>query len=37
MQENDLEALLFGLQKFEDCDQLVMIVDNNSDVRDMEL
>ncbi len=37
VQENDLEALLFGLQKFEDFDQLVMIVDNNSDVRDMEL
>ena len=37
VQENDLEALLFGLQKFEDFDQLVMFVDNNSDVRDMEL
>ncbi|MEZ4941644.1 MAG: hypothetical protein R3D58_12265 [Saprospiraceae bacterium] len=35
--ENDLEALLLGLSKMKGLDQLVLIADNYSDVRDMEL
>lgn len=35
--ENDVEALLFGVEQYEDFDQLILIADNNSGVRDIEL
>jgi hypothetical protein len=35
--ENDLEAILYGLSKSDSLNQIVLIADNNSTVRDMEL
>lgn len=35
--ENDFEALLTGMNRFEDFDELILIADNNSCVRDFEL
>lgn len=35
--ENDVEALLKGMNRFEDFDELVLIADNNSCVRDFRL
>ena len=35
--ENDVEALLFGVSQYEDFDQLILIADNNSAVRDVAL
>jgi hypothetical protein len=35
--ENDLEAILYGLSKSDSLNQIVLIADNNSAVRDMEL
>jgi len=36
-EENDLEALLFGLKQYTDFQEVVMVLDNKSDVRDMAL
>jgi hypothetical protein len=36
-EENDLEALLAGARKMQGTDELILIADNYSDVRDMEL
>lgn len=35
--ENDIEAILKGLQAFPDVEQVVLIADNNSEIRDFEL
>lgn len=35
--ENDLEALIYGMQKRSGLDELILIADNYSDVRDMPL
>lgn len=35
--ENDMEALLFAQAKFPQCEQLVLIADNKSDMRDFTL
>ncbi len=36
-QENDVEALLFGMKKFPKYETVVLIADNTSDMRDFEL
>ncbi|MDW7695543.1 hypothetical protein R9C00_26850 [Flammeovirgaceae bacterium SG7u.111] len=35
--ENDIEAMLYGINKFDDFGELVLIADNKSAVRDLEL
>ena len=35
--ENDIEALIRGLNRFEDFDELILIADNNSCIRDFRL
>lgn len=35
--ENDIEAMLRGLKKFQKCEQIVLVCDNNSPVRDLAL
>jgi len=35
--ENDVEAILTGLQYLEDFDEVILIADNKSDIRDLEL
>jgi hypothetical protein len=35
--ENDIEAILYGIKKYPDCSEIVLIADNLSNMRDYEL
>lgn len=35
--ENDIEAILAGIEKYQDIDEVVLIADNNSPIRDIKL
>ncbi len=37
LQENDIEALLAGIKSCPDCKDIILVADNNSPVRDIEL